>query len=48
MQSSKYNEDSGIDENAMLNPAVDVEDIEKTKHYFESCRWCELACPVGS
>ena len=45
---SKDDEDSGIDENKMLNPAVDVEDIDKTKNYFESCRLCEFACPVGS
>jgi epoxyqueuosine reductase len=47
-QSSKYDEDSRIDENEMLNPAIDVEDIDKTLHYLESCRRCELACPVGS
>ncbi len=47
-QSNKDDEDSGIDENKMLNPAVDVEDIDKTKNYFESCRLCEFACPVGS
>jgi epoxyqueuosine reductase len=52
IQSSVYtkdDEDSGIDENKMLNPAIyDVEDIDKTKNYFESCRLCEFACPVGS
>ena len=31
---SKYDEDSGIDENEMLVPAIDVEDIDKTTHYF--------------
>jgi epoxyqueuosine reductase len=46
--SIKYDEDSGIDENEMLVPAIDVEDIDKTKNYFESCRLCEFACPVGS
>ncbi len=51
IQSSKYSkndEDSGIDDNEMLDPAIDVEDIDKTKQYFKSCRQCELACPVGS
>jgi epoxyqueuosine reductase len=48
IQSSNYDEESAIDENKMLNPAVDVEDIDKTKNYFESCRLCEFACPVGS
>ena len=47
-QSSEDDEDSGIDENEMLNPAVDVEDIDKTKNYYESCRLCEFACPVGN
>ena len=47
-QSGKDDEDSGIDENKMLNPAADVEDIDKTKNYFETCRLCDLACPVGS
>jgi hypothetical protein len=47
-QSNKDDEDSGIDENKMLDPAIDVEDIDKTKQYFKSCRQCELACPVGS
>jgi len=45
---SKYDEDSGINENEMLVPAMDVEDIDKTKNYFKSCRLCEFACPVGS
>ena len=43
----KDDEDSGIDENKMF-PAVDVEDIDRTKNYFETCRQCDLACPVGS
>ena len=43
---SKDDEDSGIDENKKLDPAVDVEDIDKTTNYFKSCRQCELACPV--
>jgi hypothetical protein len=45
---SKDDEDSEIDENKMLDPAIDVEDINKTTHYFKSCRLCEFACPVGS
>ncbi len=51
IQSSKYSkndEDSGIDDNEMLDPSIDVEDIDKTKPYFKSCRQCELACPVGN
>jgi epoxyqueuosine reductase len=51
MQSSTYSEDdqdSGVDENEMLDPTVDVEDIDKTKINFKSCRQCEFACPVGS
>jgi len=50
IQSSKCgkdDEDSGIDENKM-SPAVDAEDIDNTKNYFETCRLCDLACPVGS
>jgi len=46
-KSGKDDEDSGIDENKM-SPAVDVEDIDNTKNYFETCRLCDLACPVGS
>jgi hypothetical protein len=45
---SEDKKDPEIDENKMLNPTVDVEDIDKTKNYFESCRLCEFACPVGS
>jgi hypothetical protein len=45
---SKNDIDSGIDKNKTLDPAIDVEDIDKTKDYFKSCRLCELACPVGS
>ena len=51
IQSSLYSkdaEDAAIDENKMLDPAIDVEDIDKTTQYFKSCRQCELACPVGS
>jgi len=48
IQLDKNDEDSGIDDNEMLDPAIDVEDIGKTKHYIKSCRRCELSCPVGS
>jgi epoxyqueuosine reductase len=44
---STPDEDSEIDENRKLDPAIDVEDIG-TKYDFKSCRQCELVCPVGS
>ena len=44
---SKDDEDAAIDENEILDPAIDVEDIVKTEHYFKSCRQCELSCPIG-
>ena len=47
-KSSNDDEDSRIDENKMLDLSVDLEDIDKTKNYFETCRLCDLACPVGS
>jgi epoxyqueuosine reductase len=47
-QMEKDCEDSGIDDNQMLAPTIDVKDIGNVKHYIKYCRRCELACPVGS
>jgi len=48
IQMDKNCEEAGVDIYKMQKPAIDIGDIEKTKHSIKYCRLCEFACPIGS